>query len=193
MKRILYIAAGISLMSCSQIEEKINQTIDNAATTVKEKAQEKVTETINTTISESINSVANGQNVEFNQVFPDVDPNIVAEYSGKKVTFPNGSSAVIMRYKSDASLLIPQLEKQITTDEAKSDTKAQKIDGQSFIDKLSFFEKFIPAGTFDTSFLEELKTDKSLEFYKLNRFPNKSTIIVNPKTSKIYQFVEIKK
>ena len=43
----------------------------------------------------------------------------------------------------------------------------------------------------DTNFLNEIKTDKSIEFYRIKRFPNKSTIIVNPQTSVIYQFVEV--
>ena len=84
------------------------------------------------------------------------------------------------------------METQPTTDEVKSDKEVRKIDGQKFVDQLSFFEKFIPEGVLDTSFLEQIKTDKTLEFYKINRLPNKSTIIVNPRNNTIYQFVEVK-
>ena len=84
------------------------------------------------------------------------------------------------------------METQPTTDEVKSDKEVRKIDGQKFVDQLSFFEKCIPEGVLDTSFLKKIKTDKTLEFYKINRLPNKSTIIVNPRNNTIYQFVEVK-
>ena len=142
-------------------------------------------------VNETINSVTNSQDVTFQEVFPNAQTDIVSEFRGKKMKFPNGSPAYFLKYKADKAELLQFMAAQPTTDETKSDKEAQKIDGQRFIDQLSFFEKFIPEGVLDTNFLSELKTDKSLEFYRLKRFPNKSTIIINPKTNVIYQFVEV--
>ena len=83
-------------------------------------------------------------------------------------------------------------EQQPTTDEAKSDKNVVKIDGKSFVQKLKFIEKFLPEGTLDTAFLDDMKSEKNLEFYRLMRFPNKSTLIVDSKKQKVYQIVEIK-
>ena len=40
---------------------------------------------------------------------------------------------------------------------------------------------------------DDIKNDKNIEYYKVKRFPNASTIIYNPKTEMVYQFVEVKK
>lgn len=192
-KVIIAIVVGLSLLSCNKVEEQINQTIDTATETVKQKAQEKVKETIDKTIDETVNSVTSSEDVAISEVFPGFNNQLVSEYKGKKIKLPNGSTAYFLKYKAEKDGLLQEIEKQATTNEEKSDKKARKIDGQSFIDKLSFVEKFIPEGTFDTSFLDEIKSDKSVEFYKINRFPNKSTIIFNPKSNMIYQFVEISK
>lgn len=191
MKKYIAILSVLVLASCTKVEEKINQSIDHATETVKQKAQEKVKETMDQAVNETINSVTNSQDVTFQEVFPNAQTDIVSEFKGKKMKFPNGSPAYFLKYKADKAELFQFMAAQPTTDEAKSDKEAQKIDGQKFIDQLSFFEKFIPEGVLDTNFLSELKTDKSLEFYRLKRFPNKSTIIINPKTNVIYQFLEV--
>lgn len=188
-KYILVILPLAILISCNKIEETINEQIDKTTTTVKEKAQNAVKETL----SNSINSVTNAEDAQFQEVFPNGEPTMISDFKGKKFTFPNGSPAFLFRYKADRDLLIPYLEQQETSDEMKSDKVAKKMDGKTFLDKLSFIEKFLPPNMIDMTFLEDLKNDKSIEYYKLKRFPNNSTIIYSPKTQQIYQFVEVSK
>lgn len=192
-KYIIFLLPLLALNSCSKIEETINEQIEKTTTSVKEKAQTAVTETLNETVSNSINSLTNAENAQFKEVFPQGDPTMISDFIGKKFTFPNGSPAYVFKYKADKDLLIPYLENQETSNEEKSDTVAKKIDGKTFIDKLSFVEKFLPENTIDMSFLEDIKNDKSIEYYKLKRFPNSSTIIYNPKTEQVFQFVETAK
>lgn len=192
----IYIKAILPLMvltSCTKVEETINEQIEKTTTSVKEKAQNAVKETLNETVSNSINSLTNAENAQFKEVFPQGEATMINEFKGKKFTFPNGSPAYVFKYKADKELLIPYLEHQETTNEEKSDLVAKKVDGKSFIDKLNFIEKFLPANTIDMSFLEDLKNDKSIEYYKVKRFPNSSTIIYNPKTQQVFQFVEVSK
>ena len=192
-KYILVILPLAALTSCSKIEETINQQIEKTTTSVKEQAQNAVKETLDGTISNSINSLTNAENAQFQEVFPNGEPSMISDFKGKKFSFPNGSPAYVFKYKADKDLLIPYLEQQETLDEEKSDKVAKKIDGKLFIDKLNFVEKFLPANTIDMSFLEDIKNDKSIEYYKLKRFPNSSTIIYNPKTQQVFQFVEVSK
>lgn len=192
-KYILVILPLAALTSCSEIEETINQQIEKTTTSVKEQAQNAVKETLDDTISNSINSLTNAENAQFQEVFPKGEPTMISDFKGKKFSFPNGSPAYVFKYKADKDLLIPYLEQQETLDEEKSDKVAKKIDGKVFMDKLSFVEKFLPANTIDMSFLEDIKNDKSIEYYKLKRFPNSSTIIYNPKTQQVFQFVEVSK
>ena len=192
-KYIFAILPLLAITSCSKVEETITEQIEKTTTSVKEKAQNAVKETLNETVSNSINSMTNAEDAQFKEVFPQGDAAMISEFKGKKFTFPNGSPAYIFKYKADKELLIPYLEQQETTDEAKSDLVAKKVDGKTFIDKLNFIEKFLPANTIDMSFLEDLKNDKSIEYYKLKRFPNSSTIIYNPKTQQVFQFVEVSK
>lgn len=192
-KYILPVIPVFLLISCNKIEEKIDETVQKTTETVQQKAQQAVEETVKKTVSESINSLANSQDVKFNEVFPNEGKSVVSEDTGKKFKFPNGSEGYIFKYKSDIAVLLPFLEKQPSSDESKSDKTARKIDGQSIIDKISFVSKFLPENTFDTSFLEDIKSDKSIEYYKLKRFPNNSTIIYNPKNQTIIQYVEVNK
>ncbi len=192
-KYILVILPLMAVTSCSKVEETINEQIEKTTTSVKEKAQNAVKETLNETVSNSISSLTNAENAQFKEVFPQGEATMISEFKGKKFTFPNGSPAYVFKYKADKELLIPYLEQQTTTNEEKSDPVAKKVDGKIFIDKLSFIEKFLPANTIDMSFLEDLKNDKSIEYYKIKRFPNSSTIIYNPKTQQVFQFVEVSK
>ena len=192
-KYIIAILPLMALTSCSKVEETINEQIEKTTTSVKEKAQNAVKETLNETVSNSINSLTNAENAQFIEVFPNGDPAMISDFKGKKFTFPNGSPAYVFKYKADKEMLIPYLEQQQTTNEEKSDQVAKKVDGKTFIDKLSFVEKFLPANTIDMSFLDDIKNDKSIEYYKLKRFPNSSTIIYNPKTQQVFQFVEVSK
>ncbi|PKF74343.1 hypothetical protein [Chryseobacterium sp. PMSZPI] len=191
-KYILPVMTGLLLISCNKIEEKIDQTVQKTTETVQQKAQQAVEETVKKTVNESINSLTNSQDVKFNDVFPGANTSVVSEEKGKKFKFPGGSEGYILKYKADIAALLPILEGQSTSDESKSDKAAKKIDGQSIIDKISLLSKFIPENTFDTSFLEDIKNDKSIEYYKLKRFPNSSTIIYNPKNQTVIHYVEVK-
>ncbi|GAB0156944.1 hypothetical protein CHRYSEOSP005_22120 [Chryseobacterium sp. Alg-005] len=190
---ILPVMAALSVLSCNKIEEKIDQTVQKTTEAVQEKAQKAVEETVKKTVDESINSLTNSKDVQFNEVFPGSGASIVTEAKGRNFTFPNGSEGYIFKYKADKAALLPFLENQPTTDESRSDKTARKIDGQNIIDKISFIEKFLPANTIDTSILEDIKTDKNIEYYKLKRFPNKSTIIYNPGNQIVLQYVEVDK
>ncbi|KMQ67929.1 hypothetical protein ACM39_11370 [Chryseobacterium sp. FH2] len=192
-KIILPIVTIFLLISCNKIEEKIDQTVQKTAETVQKKAQEVAEETVTKAVSESINSLTNSEDVQFNQVFPGSVKNIITEEKGKKFKFPNGSEGFIFKYKADKTVLIPFLESLASSDESKSDKSARKINGQSIIDKISFIEKFLPENIVDSSFLEDVKNDKSIEYYKLKRFPNNSTIIYNPKNQTVLQYVEVNK
>jgi len=179
------------LNSCSKLEETVTKTIEETTQKVTETAQNTVKETLNETVSSSINSLTNSKDAKFEQIFPNGESSMITEFKGKQFSFPNGAPAYIFKYKANKELLIPFLEGQQTTNETKSDKTAQKIDGQSFLDKLSFIEKFIPANMIDMTFLEDIKNDKSIEYYKLKRFPNSSTLIYNPKTQQVFHFVEV--
>ncbi|PWN70426.1 hypothetical protein C1631_010660 [Chryseobacterium phosphatilyticum] len=192
-KYILPVMTGLLLISCNKIEEKIDQTVQKTTETVQQKAQQAVEETVKKTVNESINSLTNSQDVKLNDVFPGTGTSVVSEEKGKKFTFPTGSEGYIFKYKADIAVLLPVLEGQPTSNENKSDKKARKIDGQSIIDKIDLVSKFLPENTIDTSFLEEIKTDKNIEYYKLKRFPNSSTIIYNPQNKTVLQYVEVNK
>ncbi len=184
---------SISLLSCNKIEEKINETIDKTAENVKQKAADEVKKVMDSTISNSINSLTNAEDVVFTDVFPNAEANSVTEFRGKKVEIFNKNSVYIFKYKSDKNQLLATLEAQPTTDENRSDKTARKIDGQSIIEKITVLEKLLPENTIDTQFLDEIKSDKNIEFYRLKRIPNNSTIIFNPKNNQVFHFIEIVK
>ncbi|KAA2224335.1 hypothetical protein [Chryseobacterium sediminis] len=185
-KYILPVVTAFLLVSCNKIEEKIDQT-------VQQKTQQVVEETVKKTVNESINSLTNSEDVKFNTVFPGTGAAIISEEKGKKIKIPGRSEGYIFKYKADIAVLLPFLEGQPTSDESKSEKKARKIDGQNIIDKISLLSKFLPDNTFDTSVLEDIKSDKNIQYYKLKRFPNSSTIIYNPKNQTIIQYVEVNK
>lgn len=190
MKKFLLISTiSMALLSCNKVEEIVSQSVDSA----KEKAQQKATEAIQQTVNEQLGKLVNAENTQFNLLFPNQNNLILEGFVGKKMTFPNGSPFYVFKYKTaDKDLLLKTLVEQSTTDETKSSKEFQKVDGKAIIEKLTFFEKFIPANTIDTSFLEKMKTDNTIEYYKVKRFPNSSTIIFNPKDNRVYQFVEVK-
>ncbi len=189
-KIILAITISAIITSCNKIEETVNQTV----TTAKDKAQQKASEMVQETVNEQLGKIVNAQNVKFDSIFPTQNNLVIENATGKKVAFPNGSPFYVFKYKAtDKDLLLKTLVKQPTTDEAQSKNEFEKIDGATIVEKLTFFEKFLPANTIDTSFLKDIKNDKTIEYYKVKRFPNSSTIIYNPKNQMVYQFVEVKK
>ncbi|UOE40391.1 hypothetical protein MTP09_10790 [Chryseobacterium suipulveris] len=191
MKKIfLGIIAVTALFSCNKIEETVNQTV----TTAKEKAQEKATEMVKETVNEQLNKIVNAETIAFDSIFPNSSNLLLENETGRKVAFPNGTPFYVFKYKtSDKDLLLKTLVEQPTTNEAQSKKEFEKIDGATIVEKLTFFERFLPANTIDTSFLDDIKNDKNIEYYKIKRFPNSSTVIFNPKNGMVYQFVEVKK
>ncbi|MGZ5196946.1 MAG: hypothetical protein ACXWVZ_03300 [Kaistella sp.] len=191
MKKIaLGILISATVLSCSKIEETVTQTVNSA----KDKAQQKTSELVQETVNEQLSNLVNAENVTFSSVFPNQSNLVLENEVGKKVAFPNGTPFYVFKYKTaDKDLLLNTLVEQATTDEAQSQKEFQKVDGSSIIEKITFFEKFLPANTIDTSFLNDIKNDNSIEYYKIKRFPNASTVIYNPRTQMVYQFVEVKK
>jgi len=191
MKKIFLTAATLILLnSCQKIEETVNST----GTSAKEKAQQKANDLVQETVNEQLNKIVKSEAVAFDSVFPHQNQLVIENQIGKKATFPNGSPFYVFKYKtSDRDLLLNTLVEQPTTDEAKSSKEFSKVDGASIVEKITFFEKFLPANTVDFSFLEEIKNDRNIEYYKIKRFPHASTIIYNPKNNMVYQFVEVKK
>ncbi|MGZ5209976.1 MAG: hypothetical protein ACXWB1_03730 [Kaistella sp.] len=191
MKKIaLGILISATVLSCSKIEETVTQTVNSA----KDKAQQKTSELVQETVNEQLSNLVNAENVTFSSVFPNQSNLVLENEVGKKVAFPNGTPFYVFKYKTaDKDLLLSTLVAQATTDEAQSQKEFQKVDGSSIIEKITFFEKFLPANTIDTSFLNDIKNDNSIEYYKIKRFPNASTVIYNPRTQMVYQFVEVKK
>ncbi|ASW76202.1 hypothetical protein IQ37_13175 [Chryseobacterium piperi] len=192
-KFILAVTIVPLVISCNKIGEKIDQTVQKTTETVQQKAQAAVEERVKNTVNESIKSLTNSQDIQFNDVFPNSGKDLISAESGKKFVFPNGTEGYIFKYKADKETLIPFLEGQATTNESKSDQKARKINGQSIIDKISFIEKFLPENTIDKNILEDIKNDDGIEYYKLKRFPNSSTIIYNSKNKTVLQYVEVNK
>lgn len=191
MKKIfLGIFISIALISCKKIEEVVNETV----TTAKEKAQQNATEAIQETVNDQLNKIVNAENLKFDSIFPNQNSALAENEIGKKVAFPNGQPFYVFKYKtSDKDALLKSLVEQQTADETKSLKEFQKVDGALIIEKITFFQKFLPANTIDLSFLDDIKNDKNIEYYKVKRFPNSSTIIYNPKNQMVYQFVEVKK
>ena len=191
MKKIaLGIIISATLLNCSKIEETLNQTVTSA----KEKAQQKTSELVQETVNEQLTKLVNAETVAFTTVFPHQNNLVLENEVGKKVAFPNGTPFYVFKYKTaDKDLLLNTLVSQSTTNEEQSNKDFQKVDGASIVEKVTFFEKFLPSNTFDMSFLDDIKNDKSIEYYKVKRFPNASTVIYNPKTQMVYQFVEVKK
>ena len=183
---ILLITLFFTFISCQKMEEIAIET----KTKVKAKTQETITETVN----EQLNKIVNSEKLSFSAIFPHDNSLIVENESGRKVAFPNGTPFYVFKYKvSDKDLLLKTLIEQPTLDESQSKKEFEKIDGSTIIEKITFFQKFLPENTIDLSFLEDIKNDKNIEYYKVKRFPNASTVIYNPKNQMVYQFVEVKK
>lgn len=180
---------SITMISCNQVEEKIQQTVQETKHKVEEKAKNAVKQKVN----ESINSFMDSEDVQINTVFKNVDSKIISYEVGKKMVLPSGTEVYVFKYKADKETIIPYLESQATTDEAKSDKKAKKIDGESIANKLSFVGKLLPENIINTGILEELKNNKNIQYYKLKRYPYNSTIIYNPVKKTVLQYVEISK
>lgn len=189
-KIVLFCFVAIAITSCQKVEESVATIVSET----KEKAQQKATEAIQETVNEQVGKLVNAENIQFDEIFPHENDLVLVNEVGKKVAFPNGTPFYVFKYKtSDKDLLLSTLVEQSTKDEVQSKKAFEKVDGVMIIEKITFFEKFLPKNSIDLGFLDDLKNDKNIEYYKVKRFPNSSTIIYNPKTEMVYQFVEVKK
>ena len=184
---------AVFFTSCQKFEESIDSAIQKTSETVQHKTEAVVRETVDKAIAESINSVTQSQDAKFDEVFRNPEIAMITNFKGKKVNLPTGNPAYIFKYNADKSVLLPFLETQPTIDESKSQKTALKIDGQNIIEKLSFIESLLPENSVDTSFIDEIRNERNVECYKIKRYPNSSTLIYNPKTNQVYQYVEIKR
>jgi hypothetical protein len=188
--KVMMVMATALLVSCQKIEESVSSVVSDT----KEKVQQKAMETVQETVAEQMGKVVNAENVRFDSIFPNQNTLVLENEIGKKVAFPNGTPFYVFKYKTaDKEVLLKSLVDQPTSDEAQSTKEYSKVDGASIIEKITFFEKFLPGNTIDTSFLDDIKNDRNVEYYKVKRFPNASTVIYNPKTQMVYHFVEVKK
>lgn len=179
----------LAVISCNKIEETVSQTV----TAAKEKAQQKTNEIVQETISEQVGKMVGAENIAFNEVFPNRSLTLENEV-GRKLAFPNGTPFYVFKYKTqDKDLLLKTLVEQPTTDESQSKTEYEKVDGSSIIEKITFFEKFLPPNSIDMNSINDIKDDSGIQYYKVKRYPNASTVIYSPKNGQVYHFVEVKK
>lgn len=191
MKKIFL---GILMISCAISCQKIEEVVNNMVSDGKQKVEQKANEAVKETVNEQLKKYVNTETIKFDSIFPHENSFVIENESGKKVAFPNGTPFYIFKYKvSDKDALLKSLVEQPTTDEAKSKKDFEKLNGATIIEKITFFEKFLPKNSIDLSFLNSIKNDKTIEYYKVKRFPHSSTIIYNPKNNIVYQFVEVKK
>ncbi len=186
---IILLAVALLATGCTKIDEQIDVAITSAKTSVQQKTKDVIQEKL----ENSLTSLSTAENTDFRALFTDGNYILLSDFKGKRVDLPTGSPAYLFAYKANKDELLTFLERQRSTDEAHSDQKARKTDGHRLLSKLSLVEKLLPDNTLDLSFLNHLRDDESIEYYKLKRLPASSTIIYNPKTKQIYHFVEIKK
>ena len=189
MKNIILLTGIVAgFLSCSKIEEEKDRIVLQTQETIQRKTEEAVKETI----GNSINNLTNAEDVLYGDVFAGADSLNLTSTKGKKIKFPNGSEAYVFKYTGDKEAVLSFLENQPTTDEAGAGKKFKKIDGSSIMQTFSFIEKFLPesqAGLIPT----ELKNDSSIEYYRLKRAPNSSTLIYSPRSNTFYHYLEILK
>lgn len=179
----------LTLTSCNKVEEKIS----SMSTELKRKSEEKIKQKITEEVNHHIDGVTNSESADFSVVFPNISKDSITLEFGRKFDLPLSKKVYVFKYKADKNVIIPVLEKQITTNESRSDSKVKKINRNEIIKYITFFEGFIPKNpNQDWSFIKEVKEDKNFEFYKVRRFPNSSTIIYNPTKKEFYHFIEIK-
>lgn len=183
-------AVAVMLISCQKIEESVTTIV----TDTKEQVQQKAMETVHQTITEQVSRVVNAEDVAFDSVFTSADDLKLEQVTGKKIVTPNGSPYYVFKYKApEKELLLQTLTSEATSDESRSSKEYKKVDGASIIEKIAFVEKFIPGEFVNVSFLNELRTDKTIEYYRISRFPNSSTVIYHPKDQTVWHFVEVLK
>ena len=178
--------------SCQKIEEKMQQTVDETTQKVKDQSTKIIREKFDQQINETIKNLTNSEDIAFSKVFINNTLPSLDSIKGKSVQLPTGSNVIVFKYKMEKKPLLEFLQKQPTTDEAKSDKIAQKINGEKIMEKLKMAEAFLPKEITDNPVFQSNKDNKSLEFYRLNRAPLQSTLIYNPKDSTFFHLVDAK-
>lgn len=188
--KVVLAAGAMLLFSCQKIEESVTTIV----TDTKDQVQQKAMETVQQTITEQVSRVVKAEDVAFDSVFTAANDLKLSQVTGKRIVTPNGSPYYVFKYKGpEKELLLQSLTEQPTTNESRSAKEYKKVDGSSIIEKIAFVEKFIPGDLVNVSFLNELRTDKTIEYYKISRFPNSSTVIYYPKDQTVWHFVEVVK
>ena len=188
--KVVLAAGAMLLFSCQKIEESATTIV----TDTKDQVQQKAMETVQQTITEQVSRVVKAEDVAFDSIFTAANDLKLSQVTGKRIVTPNGSPYYVFKYKApEKELLLQSLTEQPTTDESRSAKEYKKVDGSSIIKKIAFVEKFIPGDLVNVSFLNELRTDKTIEYYKISRFPNSSTVIYHPKDQTVWHFVEVVK
>lgn len=190
--KTLFLFSFLLIFSCQKAKEEFQQIVDETQQKVKDKTTEIVQEQVDKKVEEIIKSVNISEDILFSEVFPRNEMSILDSVKGKRINLPNQSTAIIFKYKAEKTKLLKFLENQPTKNEANSDKTARKIDGKSMIAKLKLAKTFLPESMQANSVLKSIETDQTLEFYRLNRLPVKSTFIYNPKDSTFFHFVELK-
>ena len=188
--KIPFLFSLFIIISCQKAKEEFQQIADETTQKVKERSSELVKEQVDKHLSETITSMTNAEEVSFQDVFNENKITSLKTIKGKKVALPMGIFISVFKYSADKDELLRSLENQTTENEAGSDKIAKKIDGKNIIEKIKLLKNLLPENSFDTSILDEISTDRSLEFYRLNRIPNRSTLIYDPKNNTFLHIVE---
>ena len=191
-KKLLLISF-LMIFSCQKAKEEFQQIAEETTQKVKDKSSEIVKEQVDKQVAEIIKSVNISEDIAFSDVFLGNGMKILDSVKGKKINLPNQSTAIVFKYKADKTALLNFLESQPSENEDNSDKTARKIDGKSMIAKLKMAKAFLPESMQDNALWNTIENDKTIEFYRLNRLPLKSTFIYNPKDSTFFHFVEVKK
>lgn len=189
---ILLLSLFIITFSCQKIEEKLQQTVDETTQKVKDESTKIIKENFEQQINETFKGLTNSEDVAFSKIFINNTLSKLDSTKGKSVQLPTGSNIIVFKYKMEKKPMLEFLQNQPTTDEAKSDKIAQKIDGEIIMSKLKIIEGFLPKELTDSPVFQSNKDNKSLEFYRLNRVPLQSTMIYNPKDSTFFHLVDAK-
>lgn len=176
------------IISCQKIKEEVEQ----FSVETQQKVKDKTNTLVDEKVADIIKSVNIAEDVSFSDIFVGEGMKSLDSVKGKKIKLPNQSTAVVFKYKADKESLLHFLETQPTEDESQADKKAKKVDGSSLISKIKMAKMFLPQNLQENPILKNLETDKTLEFYRLNRLPMKSTFIYNPKDSTFLHLVELR-
>lgn len=189
MKKFLLLSfVAVAMISCQKIKEEV----EKISVETQQKVKDKTNELVDEKVADIIKSVNLSEDVTFSDIFVGDGMKSLDSVKGKKIKLPNQSTAVVFKYKADKESLLQFLETQPAEDEAQADKKAKKVDGSSLISKIKMAKMFLPQNLQENPILKNLETDKTLEFYRLNRLPMKSTFIYNPKDSTFFHLVELR-